>query len=410
MPRQRINEKTVAKAWKVEGDRLEIWDDLLKGFGLRVTANGAKTFFAFGRVDGRKVRVTLGPYPRLNVVEAREQAREALRSMGMGVDPRARPEKGARTVADLVDEFEKRHIPKLKGGGGDKLEASAYQTMLHLRMRFLPRFRGRAPDTIKRAEIRALLDDIVDQGANVTANRTFAAIRKLFNWAMERGELDASPCIGIAAPAKEVQRSRFLTKEEIKTVWQAADVLTPINAAFVRVLLLTGQRRASVAQMARSQIADGVWTVPREKMKGDREQTVPLSPAVLKIIDDLPCLGDLVFTHDGRRAVAGFSKLKAQMDAEIDRLTGREEDGPPTFTPWRLHDLRRTAGTHIARLGFPRLLVSKILGHAEGGVTQIYELHSYDDEKRRALDAWGAQVEEIVAGKEAASNVIPLRG
>jgi integrase len=59
---------------------------------------------------------------------------------------------------------------------------------------------------------------------------------------------------------------------------------------------------------------------------------------------------------------------------------------------WRYHDLRRTAGTHIARLGFQRLVVSKILGHVESGVTQIYELHSYDEEKKAALQAWADEV------------------
>jgi integrase len=106
---------------------------------------------------------------------------------------------------------------------------------------------------------------------------------------------------------------------------------------------------------------------------------------VLDIINETPATGDgdLVFSVDGKRQIGGFSKLKAQLDAASG------------LADWRLHDLRRTAGTHIARLGFPRIVVSKILGHTEGGVTQIYELHTYDREKYEALMAWtGAVIAE----------------
>ena len=405
MARQRLTERSLSKPYSFEGSRMEIWDDLLPGFGVRITERGVKSFFVYTRLYGKPIRVTLGTYPSLSLSDGRSKARDALQAVQQGEDPRRKKSAEAGTIEHLVDEFEKRHLSKLK-------PSSAKSAAYYLRSRFLGRFKGRRIEEIKRGEIRALLDDIADEGKGITANRTLAAVRKLFSWAEERGELDVSPCYGLKAPAKEVQRTRFLDMDEVRLVWRASAALSPAYRALVRILLLTGQRRRSVAEMQRSQIRDGVWTIPRENMKGDRVHNVPLSPLASETIADVPQINDcdLVFTTDGRNPVSGFSKMKAQMDAEIDRLTGREEGDQTSIVPWRLHDLRRTAGTHIARLGFPRLIVSKILGHAEGGVTQIYELYSYDAEKREALEAWGRELADqwIAVGPNNCTSTQPL--
>lgn len=378
MPRQKLTEKTIANL-KASGERLEIYDTYLPGFGIRISPSGGKSWFAFTRIHGKAARVTIGRYPVLGLKEAQVAARKVLAEVAAGGDPRPEKKPPPDTIETLIAEFAKRHLVKLAA-------KSQQETLRHLNGRFLDRFAGRPPDTIKRAEVRALLDDIVDAGKPTTANRMLAAVRKLFNWAMERGEIEISPCLGLKAPAKEVQRDRFLSMEEVALLWRATETLSPINQAFIRVLLLTGQRRETVAQLRRSQITKDIWDIPGSAMKGGRRHTLPLPKAVTEIIDTTPLIGngDLVFSIDGERHIGGFSKLKRQ----LDRLTGIED--------WRLHDLRRTTGTHIARLGFPRIVVSKILGHAEAGVTQIYELYAYDDEKRDALEAWAKAVGSAV--------------
>ncbi len=72
------------------------------------------------------------------------------------------------------------------------------------------------------------------------------------------------------------------------------------------------------------------------------------------------------------------------------------------------HDLRRTGASRLTGLGVSRLVVSKILNHVESGITAVYDRHSYDAEKRHALDLWGAYVERVAAGKPAPSNVVEL--
>ena len=376
MSRVRITDRTLSKQHDIpaEQKRIELWDNILPGFGVRVTGRGVKSYFVVTRLGRQKIRVTLGKYPALPLADARDKAREVLESAMGGIDPRRTTPTAPKTIEALIEEFERRHLPNLK----PKTQIQ-YRNALK---NFAQRFKGRDPVTINKRELRAMLDDIVDDGTPIHANRNLAVVRKLFNWAVERGIMDMSPCYGLKAPSKEKHRTRFLSMAEIKSLWSALYTVHPIQAAFVKTLLLTGQRRETVATMRRSNIESGVWTIPREKIKGDRTHSIPLSSQLLELIDGLPRQGDedIVFTHDGRSTFSGYSKLKQRLDeaAPIDE--------------WRYHDLRRTAGTHIARLGFQRLVVSKILGHVESGVTQIYELHSYDEEKQTALQAWADEV------------------
>jgi integrase len=338
-----------------------------------------KSYFVVTRLGRQKIRVTLGKYPALQLADARREAREVLESAMGGIDPRSTTPAAPKTIEELIGDFERRHLPNLK----PKTQIQYRKALKN----FAKRFKGRDPVTINKREVRAMLDDIVDNGTPIHANRNLAVVRKLFNWAVERGVLDMSPCYGLKAPSKEWQRTRFLSMAEIKSLWSALNTVHPVQAAFVKTLLLTGQRRETVATMRRSNMADGIWTIPREKMKGDRTHSIPLPNQLIQLLDDLPRQGDedIVFTHDGRSTFSGYSKLKQRLDQAAPM-----ED-------WRYHDLRRTAGTHIARLGFQRLVVSKILGHVESGVTQIYELHSYDKEKKLALQAWADEVVQYCA-------------
>ena len=93
-----------------------------------------------------------------------------------------------------------------------------------------------------------------------------------------------------------------------------------------------------------------------------------------------PRLGDYVFMS-GRTDISGFSQTKKRLDA----VSG--------VANWRYHDLRRTAGTNMARLGVPVSTISRILNHKEGGVTAIYNRYSYFDEKQKALNLWAIDYE-----------------
>ena len=115
---------------------------------------------------------------------------------------------------------------------------------------------------------------------------------------------------------------------------------------FLKCLILTGQRRDEVSSMrwADLDLEARVWTLPRQATKGDRSHEVPLSPLAIEVLTALPRTGTYVFSSTrGERPISGYSKIKAR----AEKIAG--------FDDWRIHDLRRTAGTGMARAGIARL-------------------------------------------------------
>lgn len=275
--------------------------------------------------------------------------------------------------------------------------------------------------TITRAEVIALLDEIVDRGAPVMANRVLAALRKLFNWSIERGLLETSPCDKVKPPTAERSRDRVLTDEEITALWHGAESMGWPFGKMFQVLLLTGQRREEVAGMAWSEmdLANKVWTLPRARVKTDKAHDVPLSDAVVAILERLPRLdgAGYVFTTNGRNPVSGFSKGKETLDGKMRaHLRKRAADiaGDATgvdMAPWRIHDIRRTVASGMAKLGISLAVIEKILNHTSGsfgGIVGVYQRHEFADEKRRALDAWAGYVMTLVSD-EPGENVVRMK-
>ena len=200
----------------------------------------------------------------------------------------------------------------------------------------LPRWGNRPINTISRHDVVALLDAIVDRGAPIQANRLLAVLRKMFNWACERGTLTGSPCDRVKAPAPAVQRDRVLTDAELTQVWRGAAALGYPFGPIVQLLTLTGQRRNEVAAMRWSELdpALTLWTLPAERVKNNNVHQVPIATAARAILAGLPRFAgcNFVFTTSGRRSASGFSRAKAALD-----------QAAPGIKPWVLHDLRRSA-------------------------------------------------------------------
>ena len=182
----------------------------------------------------------------------------------------------------------------------------------------------------------------------------------------------------------------MLTDDEIRSVWAAlADEASAIAAAY-KLRLLTAQRGREVQTMRLEDIdrEAGWWTIPAEHSKNKRSHRVPLSTQTIKVLDGL---------LDGDDRSEGWVFYTPLRDGPLTILWRTKGDiaerAGVSFVP---HDLRRSAASKMTGRGISRLTVSKLLNHSEAGITKIYDRHSYDPEKRLALDAWGARVEEIV--------------
>jgi integrase len=264
-----------------------------------------------------------------------------------------------------------------------------------------PSFRERKIATIRRADIRELLDGI--EGV-VLPNRALSAVKTIFRHALSRDWIDTSPVEGIAKPNAETARDRVLNMEEIKRVWDASALAGYPFGMYIRMLLLTGQRRTEVAGMrwADLDLEAATWIIPADDTKGERTHLVPLSKPAVELLKGLPRFGPFVFTTDGETHIRSYSKSKSRLDGLITA------SGPP-LAPWRLHDLRRSAATHMVRLGINENVVGRILNHAQQGVTaRVYALHSYAPEKRHALDVWASEITRTL--DDLNSNLVPIHG
>jgi integrase len=277
-------------------------------------------------------------------------------------------------------------------------ENTARETERLLRAGFVPSWGERDIQSITRNDVNVVLDGYLAEGSPSAAIHALAAVRKFFNWCVERGLLEASPCERIGRPAPIRSRERTLDDLELAAVWAGAEQVGYPYEQLVQLLLLTAQRRGEVAGMLWSELdlEKAVWLLPASRTKNKRPHYVPLSGGALRIISSLSRAHPAyVFPARGNdeATLSGFSKFKRRLDT----LAGLSE-------AWTLHDLRRSAATGMAGLGVPPHIVERILNHVSGsfgGVAGIYNRFAYEAEMRQALEMWGGHLEKISAQRRA---------
>ena len=413
---------------KSKPERYEVWEG--DGFGVRVTPRGTKSFVLLYHFEGKPRRMTLGRYPAMTLAQARTAAAAAREKLDHGIDPGAekvaatREERAAETVSDLIDDYLRLHAdPKKKSAGEDR-------RILDKDVR--PRWGSRKAFKIKRADVVSLLDEIAGRGAPIMANRTLAVVRRMFNFAIRRGVVEANPCAQVERPGEEKRRERRLELSEIPHFWKGLekfDCIPGIRLA-LRLLLATMQRREEVAGMTVGEIDEGqsLWTIPGSRTKNKKPHAVPLSPVALGIIHEAKGLA-LERINELRR-FEGQPPLKALRASDpifLSRLRKVQAIHPEALTRAMLkdaerifgrklspHDLRRTAYTHMGgeRIGASRFIRERIANHSDQGVAAHYDLYEYLAEKRTVLEAWGELIGELVpeAAPADMENVVSLSG
>lgn len=410
MPTVALNARKIASLKPDPNRQIDYWDRTRRSFGLRVSRTGRKSWVVLYRYNGRLRRYTFATYPEMKLGEAREAADEAKKLAKKGTDPAAAKSaaREAVTFADLTTDYMNEHAKKHK--------RSWQQDQRMIDGELLPKWKHTKPTDIKRADVRALVNAIAERGAPIYANRVLALISKIFNYgiAEEKLGLDggANPCRLIPRPGgAETPRDRVLNADEIRDLWQAFDGEEPPIRAVFKLRLLTAQRGGEVLSMRWEDLDldGGWWTIPAERAKNGLSHRVPLSKQAQSVLTDYKSWLEehLPKINEGRvkkrkppREITGWvfpaPKGKEPM-AWVQKAAERMRTA--SGVQFRPHDLRRTAASMMTGSGISRLVVSKILNHVETGVTAVYDRHSYDGEKRTALDAWGRQIEAILAAK-----------
>ena len=388
--------------------RREVPDGKVRGLYHVVQPSGARSWaFRYrAKDDGKPRKLTLGSYPGTTLEAARRAAVVAMQAVAGGSDPAAekstvrkatRQPTANHLVEAVVHNFIERHAKE------KTREATWRESKRILEREIVNRWRGKPLSVVRKSDIHALLDAIMDRGKPAAALRSLQAIRPMFKWAVQRGIIASSPCEGVDAPSAPRERERWLDEGELKLVWEAAASLGYPFGPIVQLLMLTGQRRDEVAGMTAAELdlAQGLWTIPTARSKNKKAHVVPLSPLAQSIITGLPTIaGDagFLFTTTGTSHVVGFGKAKLRLDRHLANHA---------LAPWTLHDLRRTLATGCAGLGVAPQVVEAILNHSGGvirGVAKVYNRYDHAREKRAALDLWGRLVSEIVLGTKKAST------
>jgi len=429
MPKRRLTDRTIKALKPAEpGARYDLMDNLVPGLGVRVTDKGQRTFVLVARYPGSRnpTRRALGEYGALTLEGARDKARRWHDLIQRGVDPKAEEERArlaeqrraGNTFASVAEDFIRLVLPKQRKG---------CLVERQLRQEFVARFGSRPIDEVTQHDIVAVLDDAVARGAPYTAHNLLGIVRRLFNWAISRGiyGIDRSPCDRMKPSdviGKKAIRTRVLNDDELRALWAGTETLAYPFGAFVRLLLLTGQRKSEVAgaRWTEFDLTEGLWTIPASRMKSDAAQIVPLSDAALRELETLPKWSatgrrddNFLFSYRGGRApINGFSKEKARLDkamvAELQRAAESRGDDPDKaqLKPFVLHDIRRTVRTRLSALRVPETVAELVIAHGRKGLARVYDQHKFVDEMREALDLWAGRLRDIV--EPPPENVVEL--
>jgi integrase len=345
-----------------------------------VVGVSSKTFRALTYRNGKPHSIKLGSYPQLGVAEAWEKAREHFR------DPKvfaAKAETG--TFKQVAQEWLKRHVVENKLRSQREIERC-------LAVYVYPRWGETKFLEIRKLEVVALLDWIVDRHGRAQADAVLAIVRGICNWYTARSEHYVSPIVAQMKrdrrPAKERARKRFLTDDEIRALWAAADAAGTFGA-LVKIALLTGQRREKLAHMQWSDLSDGVWTIASEEREKGTAGRITLPASALAIIDALPVLAGnpYVFAGRGSKAFNSFSQRKGELDALL----------PKEMPAWTLHDARRTCRKLMTRIGVRPDVAELALGHSLKGIQAVYDdVTEYAPLIDRALHGVADEIERIL--------------
>jgi integrase len=393
-----LSAKYVEKVQPDPTRRLEIPDGLLPGFYLVVQPTGAKSWAVRYRAGGRPTKLTIGKVSAIELKKARDLARKHLEAVSKGQNPAAE-KRAARatktitlpeTVGALCDEYIKRYLkPNVR-----RWKAAEGEIDNHIRPRL-----GKLPlKDLARAHVRGMVREI-EATYPVAANRALARLNAVLNWAVAEDLIEANPAAGVKRPTRETPADRILDDDELKAVWGSVDSLAYPAQQFMRLLILTGQRRDDVRLMHWDEInlAEKTWIIPASRYKSRRPHLVPLTDETVAVLKAMPFKdrgGYVLTTTAGKKPYANVQKPKAA----VDKKSG--------VTGWTLHDLRRTCRTGLSRLGIRSDIAERVIGHAVGGkLGQTYDLYEFAEEKRRALEAWERHVLGLNAG-----NVVALHG
>jgi integrase len=407
-----VTEKPVAKI---------VWDEELRGFGVRLTEAGTITYVLDYYFRGKKRRYCIGRHPEFTADAARKDAMALKVDIVDGHDPLAErhewknePTFSALAVAYLKDAKKRKRESSLYddrrmlGMKKDKDEPIAEVDEAQRKKRILTVLGERRLAEIKQSDIARFHESLRD--TPYQANRVLALLSSIFNYGTAHKWTESNPAKGIVK-FEEAKRERFLTVEELQRFREALDKYKDQSAAnALRLLMLTGSRASEVlmASWEEFDLQRGVWTKPSHHTKQKKVEHVPLSAPALKLLEGMAPEnpnGPLFPGKDGEGArvslkrpwIAACRAAKLVAQYQIDGKRNDKDGQPVKLTRYRptvrVHDLRHNFASHLASNGVSLQVVGKLLGHTQAATTMRYA-HLQDAPLREAANQFGLIFEQ----------------
>jgi integrase len=378
----------------------EIADGASRGLCLRLSPTGEKVWAVRHAVAGKRQRHTVGAYPAVTLSAARKRAGEYLSAARDGQSA-IEVEAKVRALTMTVEQAHGEYLATI--GAGLRAHTLGLKKGLfsdHIG----PAIGAKLIRMIRRPDVTEAVGAVAAKGFPVQANRVFSELMALLRWCEQKGYLDGVPSVRKkdmrhVGAAKEQARRRTLSDPEIAELWAASGELGDLTGDFLRLLLLTGQRRDEVRLIRREHVDldHALWTIPAEVYKTGVAHAVPLPDAAVAILRAR--WGDAAtgYLLPSRKPGRPFNGAASAARRLRPRMPGR--------APFTLHDLRRTVRTGLSRLGVDGETAEMVIGHLPQGISRVYNLHDRLEEKRAALSAWARHVQSILDGT---SNVVQL--
>jgi|tagenome__1003787_1003787.scaffolds.fasta_scaffold20973904_3 integrase len=417
-----------------EGERYQVMDVQVPGFGVRVTDKGQKTFILRTRYPGapNASRREIGTCGVMRLTDAREKARKWCSLVAHGVDPAAEEDrlkqealrKQAITFIAVVDDFIRQKLVSERKGKDAERE---------IRRDLLPVWKDKPIATITDLDVLQVIRRKIPDG-RVGARNLLALIKRFFRWVIGQRMygLVSSPCEGLQASAiigeTNKSRDRVLSDDEIFAYWRAASRMPFPHGAIYKLLILTALRLNEATDASHSEFnyRDRIWVVPSARMKGRnagkkqaRPHAVPLTNDIMAVLETLPRFngGPFLFsTSNGESPVWMSTKVKKRLDRRmlltlraLARIRG--ENSRTAFLPHFVnHDVRRSVRSRLSRLRVSEEAREAVLGHARPGIKGTYDVYDYFDEKIEALTLWAARLHELVNAQPSSpkNNIVAL--
>jgi integrase len=397
------NTKAIQSAIKAtaSGDRTaEYRIDGVRGLVLHALPSGTATWYFHYDVEVGKKRIRrklkIGRLDEVSLAQARAEVDRLRPLVRQGDDPALKKAdtRKATTFAELAAQ-------RLENG--EPLRPGTQRDYTHLLKRdILPVIGDKPAESIARENIIHVLDRISARGATRRADSARAVISSIFGYGLDRGLVSTNPASGLRNRHDYQPRDVVASEDDIRQFCSAIDsgqaAMSVAIGTIVKLALFTGLRRTEIAAIRKVEL-DLDWstptlTIPRGRAKNRNAHRVPLSPQAAALLGEaVKASGDSVFVFPGDGPSGHIASRSVSKAMERTRA----KLGIADIT---MHDLRRTVGTYMSRLGVPKDVRERILNHGgsrKGSITEsVYNHYEYDAEKRAALELWADALDAIL--------------